>query len=97
VADRAGAEMGVAAGVLQHIDPRVTEMHYNTGASVQEAKKFSELLVELTENTGFPSRCYPKSHTFRQPSRRSGDVVSAAVCSTRATVGILGRAKRLNS
>jgi integrase len=44
IADRAGEEMGVASALLQHVDSRVTEMHYNKGASLRAAKKFQTIL-----------------------------------------------------
>ena len=46
IADRAGAEMGVASGLLQHTDTRVTEKHYNRGASFNAAKQFQRILLE---------------------------------------------------
>jgi hypothetical protein len=47
IADRAGDEMGVATGLLQHTDPRVTEKHYNKGASFAAAKRYQTMLLNL--------------------------------------------------
>ena len=32
--------MGTASGLLQHTDPRVTEKHYNKGASFEAARSY---------------------------------------------------------
>ena len=44
VANHAGAHMEIASGLLQHTDPRVTEEHYNKGASTEAARRFQKLL-----------------------------------------------------
>jgi integrase len=49
IADRDGANMGTASALLQHIDPRVTEKHYNKGASFEAARKFARMLGESVE------------------------------------------------
>jgi integrase len=46
IADRDGANMGTASGLLQHTDSRVTEKHYNKGASFEAARKFALILEE---------------------------------------------------
>lgn len=40
----AGDEPHLAAGLLQHTDPRVTEAHYNRASSASFARKFSVLI-----------------------------------------------------
>ena len=45
VADLAGDRMSVASGLLQHTDPRVTEKHYNRGASRIAARKLQSFLL----------------------------------------------------
>jgi integrase len=37
----------VASGLLQHVDPRVTEAHYNRASSMQAAIRYGEILDEL--------------------------------------------------
>jgi integrase len=47
IADRVGDEMRVASGLLQHTDPRVTEKHYNKGASFGAVRKYQAILARL--------------------------------------------------
>jgi hypothetical protein len=39
--------MGVASALLQHADPRVTEKHYNKGASFIAVRRYHSILLEL--------------------------------------------------
>ena len=45
VAERAGSQMGVASGLLQHVDSRVTEKYYNKGASFEAAHRYQAILL----------------------------------------------------
>ena len=47
VAYFAGDQMGIASAILSHTDPRVTEKHYNEGASIRAAKKYQDILHQL--------------------------------------------------
>ena len=37
----------LASGLLQHVDPRVTEAHYNRASSLQAAIHYGEILDEM--------------------------------------------------
>ena len=37
----------LASGLLQHVDPRVTEAHYNRASSMQAAIRYGEILDEM--------------------------------------------------
>ena len=37
----------LASGLLQHVDPRVTEAHYNRASSLQAAIRYGEILDEM--------------------------------------------------
>jgi hypothetical protein len=37
----------LASGLLQHVDPRVTEAHYNRASSMQSAIRYCEILDEM--------------------------------------------------
>jgi integrase len=43
----AGAEPGVAAALLQHVDPRVTEEHYNRASSTYAAQGYLALINKI--------------------------------------------------
>jgi integrase/recombinase XerD len=45
VAHNAGNEIGVASALLQHTDQRVTDKHYNRGATVEAVKSFHQILT----------------------------------------------------
>ena len=47
VANNLGDQMGVASALLQHTDPRTTELHYNKGASTRAAKKYVAIVTGL--------------------------------------------------
>ena len=49
VAHNAGSEMGVASALLQHTDPRVTDKHYNRGATVEAVRSFHQILTAIDE------------------------------------------------
>jgi len=49
VANNLGDQMGVASALLQHTDPRITELHYNKGASISATKKFVAIVTGLEE------------------------------------------------
>lgn len=44
VANNAGSEMGLASALLQHTDPRVTEAHYNRGATAEAVRRFHHIV-----------------------------------------------------
>jgi len=50
VADLAGDQMGIASALLSHTDPRVTEKHYNKGASIRAAERYQDIVRKLTTN-----------------------------------------------
>ena len=37
----------LASGLLQHVDPRVTEAHYNRASSLQAVIRYGEILDEM--------------------------------------------------
>jgi hypothetical protein len=37
----------LASGLLQHVDPRVTEAHYNRASSSQAGIRYGEILYEM--------------------------------------------------
>ncbi|WP_367784370.1 hypothetical protein [Mesorhizobium marinum] len=41
--------MGVASGLLQHTDRRVTEAHYNRGGKIEAVKSFHQILMAIEE------------------------------------------------
>ena len=43
----AGNHPHLASGLLQHVDPRVTEAHYNRASSLQAAIRYGEILDEM--------------------------------------------------
>jgi hypothetical protein len=43
----AGDHPRLASGLLQHVDPRVTEAHYNRASSLQAAIRYGEILDEV--------------------------------------------------
>lgn len=47
VAENLGDQMGVASALLQHTDPRITELHYNKGASNRAAKRYVAIVTGL--------------------------------------------------
>jgi integrase len=47
VATAAGDRMGIASGLLQHIDPRTTEKHYNKGATIGAIRKYQQIVDQL--------------------------------------------------
>jgi integrase len=47
VAIAAGDQMGVASALLQHIDERTTEKHYNKGASLDAVRRYQRILDQL--------------------------------------------------
>jgi integrase len=47
VANLAGDRMGIASGLLQHTDPRVTEKHYNKGASFTAVRRYQVMVLQL--------------------------------------------------
>ncbi|MGO8842983.1 MAG: site-specific integrase [Methyloceanibacter sp.] len=47
VATVAGDRMGIAAGLLQHTDPRTTEKYYNKGASLGAVRRYQQILDQL--------------------------------------------------
>lgn len=49
IAHEAGDEMGVASALLQHTDPRVTNLHYNRGSSVMAVQQFHKMLEAVKE------------------------------------------------
>ena len=42
----------LASGLLQHVDPRVTEAHYNRASSLQAAIRYGEILDEMLRGRG---------------------------------------------
>jgi integrase/recombinase XerD len=44
VATGAGNRMGIASGLLQHTDPRITEKHYNKGAMIAASRRYQQIL-----------------------------------------------------
>ncbi len=56
VAHAAGDQMGIASGVLQHFDPRVTEKYYNKGASHAAAKTYQDILLKRRNDEILPRR-----------------------------------------
>ena len=49
VAHNAGREMGIASALLQHTDQRVTDKHYNRGATVEAVRSFHKILTAIDE------------------------------------------------
>jgi len=49
VATAAGDRMGIASGLLQHTDPRITEKHYNKGASIAASRRYQAILAGLAD------------------------------------------------
>jgi integrase len=49
VAHEAGRQMGIASALLQHTDQRVTEAHYNRGATVEAVKSFHRIVMAIDE------------------------------------------------
>ena len=47
VAIAAGDRMGIASALLQHIDERTTEKHYNKGASLDAVRRYQKILDQL--------------------------------------------------
>ncbi|MBK5199277.1 MAG: hypothetical protein JJE37_13530, partial [Methyloceanibacter sp.] len=47
VATYAGDRMGIASGLLQHVDSRTTEKHYNKGAMLTAAGRYQQIIDEL--------------------------------------------------
>ena len=47
VAIAAGDRMGVASALLQHIDERTTEKHYNKGSSLDAVRRYQKILDQL--------------------------------------------------
>ncbi len=47
VATYAGDRMGIASGLLQHLDSRTTEKHYNKGAMFTAAGRYQQIIDEL--------------------------------------------------
>lgn len=47
--------MGIASALLQHTDPRVTEKHYNKGASYEAAKRFQDIVIRKLSGDGAPT------------------------------------------
>ena len=47
VADLAGEKMGIASALLQHADPRITEKHYNKGASFTAVRRYQGIVLEF--------------------------------------------------
>ena len=50
VATHAGDRMGIACGLLQHTDPRITEKHYNKGATFMAVGRYQQLVDELMKS-----------------------------------------------
>jgi integrase len=50
VATHAGQHMGIASGLLQHTDPRITERHYNRGATFGAVGRYQQIVDELMKN-----------------------------------------------
>ncbi len=50
VAINAGDRMGIASGLLQHIDPRTTEKYYNKGASLGAVRRYQQILDQLMDD-----------------------------------------------
>jgi integrase/recombinase XerD len=47
IADSLGDQMGLASALLQHTDPRTTDLHYNKGASTTAAKRYVAIVTGL--------------------------------------------------
>ena len=50
VATTAGHCMGIAFGLLKHIDRDTTERHYNKGASLDAVRRYQQFLDQLIGN-----------------------------------------------
>ena len=49
VASTAGDQMGIACGLLQHSDPRVTEKHYNRGAISAASRRYQAIIRAMID------------------------------------------------
>ena len=43
----AGDRVGIASGLLQHIDRGTTEKHYNRGATIGAVRRYQQILDQL--------------------------------------------------